>query len=100
MEDCLAATDFFAGLSWPDRLAIDFNEKSVQGNKTQAARRCKEDSLLWLLMPYHNYKMDRGKALSVRGGGSSQIQKNPPHIFPLDFVIACLQQRSMYANVD
>ena len=68
-------------------------------NKTQAARRCKEDSLLWLLMPYHNYKMDRGKALSVRGG-SSQIQKNPPHIFPLDFVIACLQQRSMYANVD
>lgn len=70
MEDCLAATDFFAGLSWPDRLAIDFNEKSVQGNKTQAARRCKEDSLLWLLMPYHNYKMDRGKALSVRGGSS------------------------------
>lgn len=46
---------FFAGLSWPDRLAIDFNEKSVQGNKTQAARRCKEDSLLWLLIPYHNY---------------------------------------------
>ena len=70
MEDCLAATDFFAGLSWPDRLAIDFNEKSVQGNKTQAARRCKEDSLLWLLMPYHNYKMDRGKARSVRGGSS------------------------------